>query len=117
MLETYVHDANAIVFTYDITNKRTFGDIDAWLRGVSLVSSAGDKDGPIKVLFGNKSDLNHLAQVDLEAHNNYCKDKGITGYVGSAKTGDQINQVFYKLAADLAGVKVTKGQIEAQQNY
>ena len=41
----------------------------------------------------------------------------MTGYVGSAKTGDQVNQVFYKLAADLSGVKVSKGQIEAQQNY
>ena len=78
MLETYVHDANAIVFTYDITNQKTFGDIDSWLRGVSLVSNqVADKDGPIKILFGNKSDLNHLSQVDFEAHNNFCKDKGL----------------------------------------
>ena len=60
MLETYVHDANAIVFTYDITNQRTFGDIDSWLRGVSLVSNASKTD-TIKILFGNKSDLNHLS--------------------------------------------------------
>ena len=58
MLETYVHDANAIIFTYDITNLKTFGDIDSWLREVSLVStSSSSKDAPIKILFGNKSDL------------------------------------------------------------
>ena len=109
MLETYVHDANAIIFTYDITNLKTFGDIDSWLREVSLVSNNNaSKDGPIKILFGNKSDLNHISQVDFEAPNNYAKDNGLQGYVGSAKTGDQVNQVFYKLAADLAGVKVTK---------
>ena len=28
-------------------------------------------------------------------------------YLGSARTGDQINQIFYKVAASLAGVKVT----------
>jgi len=28
--------------------------------------------------------------------------------MGSAKTGDQVNQVFYKIAADLSGVKVTR---------
>ena len=39
------------------------------------------------------------------------------GFIGSTKTGDQINQMFFKIAADLAGVKVTKAQIEAQQNY
>ena len=62
MLETYVHDANAIIFTYDITNFKTFGDIDAWLRGVSLVSNQhSEKDAPIKILFGNKSDINHMS--------------------------------------------------------
>ena len=87
MLETYVHDANAIIFTYDITNQRTFGDIDAWLRGVSLAQN-GQKSDTIKILFGNKNDLNHLSQVDGEAHFNYVKEKGMTGYIGSAKTGD-----------------------------
>ena len=35
------------------------------------------------------------------------------GYIGSAKTGDKIYQLFFKLAAELAGVKITKAQIEA----
>jgi hypothetical protein len=30
----------------------------------------------------------------------------------SAKTGDQIPQTFYKIAADLAGIKVTKPMME-----
>lgn len=38
-------------------------------------------------------------------------------YLGSAKTGDQINQIFFKAAADLSGVKVTQAQIDSQQNY
>ena len=67
-----------------------------------------DKDAPIKVLFGNKSDLNHMAQIDSETHKKYAKEHGMQEYVGSAKTGDQVNQLFYKIAADLAGVKVTK---------
>ena len=39
------------------------------------------------------------------------------GTQGSAKTGDEINQIFFRVAADLAGVKVSKAQIEAQQIY
>tara|TARA_B110000285_G_C14926779_1_gene515381 strand:- start:458 stop:637 length:180 start_codon:yes stop_codon:yes gene_type:complete len=38
MLETYVHDANAIVFVYDITSKPSFDDVDCWNRQVMLVS-------------------------------------------------------------------------------
>ena len=68
----------------------------------------------IQVLFGNKSDLNHVAEVDLDSHKNFAKDEHMDAYIGSAKTGDQINQMFYKIAADLAGVKVTRAQIEAQ---
>ena len=41
-------------------------------------------------------------------HNTYIKDKKMVGYIGSAKTGDNINQLFYKVAADLSGVKVTQ---------
>ena len=39
------------------------------------------------------------------------------GYIGSAKTGDKIYQMFFKLAADLAGVQISKAQMEAQQSY
>ena len=39
MLETYVHDANAIIFVYDITDKKSFEDIDCWNRQVMLVSN------------------------------------------------------------------------------
>ena len=77
------------------------------------ISPNEDKDAPIKVMFANKSDLNHLSQVDVEQHNHYLKEHGIQGYIGSAKTGDQVNQLFYKIAADLAGVKVTKAQIDS----
>ena len=57
--------------------------------------------------------MNHVAEVDVENHKTFAKDESMEAYVGSAKTGDQINQMFYKIAADLAGVKVTRAQIEA----
>jgi len=41
-------------------------------------------------------------------HNNFIKEKRMTGYIGSAKTGDNINQLFFKAAADLSGVKVSQ---------
>ena len=50
-----------------------------------------EKDAPIKILFGNKSDLNHLSQVDFASHDAYLKEHGLSGQIGSAKTGDQVN--------------------------
>ena len=59
-------------------------------------------------MFGNKSDLSHLSAVDIEKHSKLATDLNMQAYVGSAKTGDRVNQMFFKLAAELAGVKVTK---------
>jgi Ras-related protein Rab-28 len=66
MLDTYVHDANGIIFVYDVTDVDSFTSIDFWNREVSLVSKAQPvgKDAPIKCLLGNKSDLSHLSKID-----------------------------------------------------
>lgn len=69
MMDTYVHDANAIVYVYDVTNKESFESVEYWNREVSLVakSDAQKENPPIKVLFGNKNDLGHMTTVDNEA--------------------------------------------------
>ena len=68
MLDTYVHDANVIIYVYDITDPESFASIDYWNREVALVSKAqlGAKDAPVKVLLGNKNDLAHLSKVDTK---------------------------------------------------
>ena len=38
MLDTYVHDANGIVFLYDVTREESFESIKNWVREVALVS-------------------------------------------------------------------------------
>ena len=116
MLETYVHDANAIVFVYDITNKESFDAIEYWCKQVVLCSKKGE-DAPTKILFGNKSDLGHLSAVTNEKQKSFAKKHGLDPYIGSAKTGDQLSQAFYKVAADLADIKVSTSQIEAQSIF
>ena len=59
-------------------------------------------------MLGNKSDLVHLSVVDNESHSKAALEMNMQGYTGSAKTGDKIYQMFFKLAADLAGVKISK---------
>ena len=68
MLDTYVHDANAIIYVYDVTDAESFTSIDFWNREVSLVTKPNGKDAPVKVLLGNKSDLAHLSKIDAKQH-------------------------------------------------
>ena len=64
MLDTYVHDANAIIFVYDVTNQSSFTAIEYWNREISLLMAQNkEREAPIKVVLGNKSDLNHLSVI------------------------------------------------------
>jgi GTPase SAR1 family protein len=82
MLDTYVHDANAIIYVYDITDSESFTSIDFWNREVSLVSKsqATEKDSPIKILLGNKNDMGHLSKVDMDKHTSFAKNHKMEGY-------------------------------------
>jgi len=58
--------------------------------------------------------MNHLRAVPLDKHNKFATDNGMYSYFVSAKTGDGVNTAFYRVAADLAGVVLTKPEIEVQ---
>ena len=67
------------------------------------------------VLMGNKIDLNHMQAVKSEQHERFAEDNNLYSFYVSAKTGDQINTCFYKIACDLAGIQVTKPLMEVTQ--
>ncbi len=65
------------------------------------------------ILMANKSDLTHMQSVKQEQHDQFTSKCQLhSSHYVSAKTGDQIPQTFYKIAADLAGIKVTKPMME-----
>ena len=60
------------------------------------------------MLLGNKVDLNHMQAVKQDQHTKVAMKNNLTPYYISAKSGDQIQAVFYQTAAQLAGIKVAK---------
>ncbi len=70
---------------------------------------------PLMILMGNKIDLNHQKAVKAEEHDKFAEEHNLYSFFVSAKTGDQVTSCFYKIAADLAGVKLTKPIIEVTQ--
>ena len=71
-----------------------------------------DKDMPLIVLLGNKVDLNHMQAVKQDAHAKFAQDNSMKQYYVSAKTGDQVNTVFLQTAANLAGVTLTRPNLD-----
>ena len=85
--------------------------MEDWLNLVK--KSFEGKELPLIVMMGNKIDLVHMQAVKTDQHEAFSKMNRFHGsYYVSAKTGDQIPQVFYKIAADLAGIEIPKNTIE-----
>merc|ERR1719245_2416870 len=70
---------------------------------------------PYTALMGNKHDLSHIRAVKVEKHNQFADENDLYSYFVSARTGDQVQPSFYRIAADLAGVTLTKPELEVAQ--
>ena len=107
---------------YDITNYDSFADLEDWYRLVQATFATHDM--PYVALVGNKStllgvyvlpraccltrnvfaaDLLHMKAVKTSKHNQFAEENDFYSYVMSAKTGDQVNACFTRIAADADG--------------
>jgi len=123
MIRNYIHGADAVVLTYDITNYQSFQDLSDWLSLVHqtfLPSSGQNSDSsfherlPYLAVVANKVDLQHLRTVKIERHEQFADEHRAASFFVSAKTGDSVSTAFTKIAADLAEVPLTRGQLDAQ---
>jgi len=113
MVSNYIHGSHAVVLVYDITNYQSFQHLEDWLY---LVKRTFDKEpSPYMALMANKQDLAHIRAVKNEKHNQFADENDLYSYFVSARTGDQVQPSFYRIAADLAGVTLTKPEIEVAQ--
>lgn len=111
MLETYLFGADAILLIYDVTNHGSFENIHDWLDIIKK-SPGKDKKLPYLALIGNKVDLEHMRIVKADKHAEFALDNNLHSFYISAKTGDQVDYCFHKVAADILGVKMSKSEIE-----
>ena len=83
---------NAIVFllVYDVTNVKSFEDIDVWLKTVKEKSHDGIEHF---VLIGTKIDLNDDRKVTKEIAQKFAEEKGMKFVEVSAKTGEGIEKL------------------------
>ena len=113
MVGSYIGGAHAVLLCYDITNYESFANLEDWYRLVQKqFPRDGDKPQPLVGLVGNKNDMRHLTVVRSEQHNKFKDENGFESFMISAKTGDNIKQTFNRIAASLAGITLTKAELE-----
>ena len=76
MLDKYVYGANAVLLIYDVTNLRSFENLETWLRASQRVTTTME-NSPTYALIANKIDQEHLRTVKSDRHHKFAQVNGL----------------------------------------
>ena len=93
LTKIFIKGAKLVIFVYDITQRKTFEEIDHWINTVNEVL----EEKPVIGLAGNKKDLYLKEEVNNEEGNEKAKEIGAIFRLTSAKEGFGISDLFEEL--------------------
>jgi len=93
VLATCYKNAFGVLLVYDVTNKKSFTNLQQWLTEVNEFASA---DVP-KLLIGNKSDLSGRRQVEESTAAQFAAERGLAYIETSAMESANIREAFLTL--------------------
>ena len=103
--KNYLHDSNGILIVFDLTNEKTFEDLDSWIEDIN--NTVDEK--VTKILIGNKSDLPEK-KISFEQASKYAEEHKMKYQIVSAKNGINIDLLF-----DMIGNECIKAIQERQK--
>ena len=93
----YFKDALGVILMYDVSNKRSFTDLNMWLEEIKVNII---KENISIILVGNKVDLNSR-NTTFDQASNFAKNNNILYCETSSKDGYNIETVFENLVKDI----------------
>ncbi|XP_024408984.1 ras-related protein Rab-26 isoform X3 [Desmodus rotundus] len=93
----YYRDAHALLLLYDVTNKASFDNIQAWLAEIREYA----QHGVVLMLLGNKVDSAQERVVKREDGEKLAKEYGLPFMETSAKMGLNVDLAFIAIAKEL----------------
>jgi len=91
---SYYRSSDAILLIFDVSEKQTFKNCEAWLEDVRLYA----KDKVDILLLGNKADLVSKRVVDYKTAKEFADKHGMLYMETSAKQNVNVDKAFTKLA-------------------
>ena len=95
---SYYKNSVCAFVVYDVTNKNTFSNVKNWVDDCKKQTPKN----VLMILVGNKIDLEDKREVSFEEGENFAKDNSMLFYETSAKNGDNIENIFYDSAENIA---------------
>ncbi len=87
---SFYKQANGVIVTYDITNPHSFNNVKTWLDSIHEHAS----QNIVKVLAGNKIDLEDERQITSEDARQLAKDNDLPYFETSAKLNKGIQELM-----------------------
>jgi len=95
----FYRGADACVLTFDLTDHKSFDNLDSWMDEFLVHANPGSASGFPFVVLGNKSDLSNRRQVAANKAKAWCSSKNDLPYFEtSAKDALNVEQAFATIA-------------------
>ena len=94
LIPSYVRNSSFVFVVYDISVKTTFDNIPKWINFIRSIENT------TIILCGNKIDLENR-EVKKEEGEELAKKEGISFFEVSAKTDENIKNMFYNVVSEL----------------
>ena len=107
--KTYYKGAHGIILTYDVTDAQSFKNIRNWIKQIE----ANAQTGVCKVLVGNKCDKPDRV-VSADEGQNLANDFNMKFFETSAKTNQNVTEVFNSLTLEILKSDTSKTQSEGK---
>ena len=106
LIPSYVRNSSIVFVVYDISSKISFDNIPKWINFIKTIENT------TLVLCGNKIDLSNR-EVQKNEGAELAQKEGITFFEVSAKTDENIKNMFYNVVADLPSFAEANANKEA----
>jgi Ras-related protein Rab-6A len=94
LIPSYVRNSSIVFIVYDISSKTSFDNIPKWINFIKSIENT------TLILCGNKIDL-ESREVKKEVGEEFAKKEGISFFEVSAKTNENIKNMFYNVVVEL----------------
>lgn len=91
---SYIRGAQGIMLVYDVTDENTFNNVHVWLHTIKQQES----NEMVKLLVGNKCDLESARVVSVESGREIAKKFGMSFMEASAKEGTNVRTAYETIA-------------------
>ena len=95
--KNYYKGSNGIILIYDVTDKKSFEGVKNWIEQIRDEVT----QEVLIYLVGNKIDKKEERKISKEEGKKLADSFGVQFYESSAKTGENIDIIFYNLLKDI----------------